>query len=870
MTENITISKAPPPFTSMDFAALRAAGIQHLEKLGSKLWTDYNLHDPGITILEVLCYAITDLGYRTSFPLQDILAAPGNHPDKKQFFTAPEILTCNPVTVNDFRKILIDLNGIKNAWLKKTAKQEIELSVIEGEGGKWKTILGPSAEKKKNIELNGLYDVYIDLDDKVVLQDIDKVDDITQCAWRALWKHRNLCEDFVAVKVVEEINFGIEAKIELCPGADVNKVAGDIYYFIQEYLTPTISFYSFKEMHEQKNKSCEEIFEGPLLCNGFIDDDELEKAQLKNAIYVSDLWQVVMDVCGVSGIKSLQLKNCDDDSLQEWCMEISENHKPKLIADCSKISFQKEFECVAPDERKVKDRIELQKQLHSPQKKSKEMPALEQGMDRHLGDYYSIQDEFPATYKIAEGQLTSTDTAERVAQSKQLKGFLLLFDELLANYLLQLSRVKDLLSISQPEEHSYFYHDLYTVPGVKELINTHKKNWDEFVGDDDNEYIKSLKEIIESPTKQKQRRDIFLNHLLARFGESFTGYVLKIHEEQCNCTVTNEWTPIPEHVLNNKANFLKNIPALSSERGKSFNYKALNCGVPDVRDTLNVEGLKKRVCAYWGYTDYRRKRLSCPPEFEIKPKNIITNGQVQERYLCLVDKQKMELLKGIKDYYKEQDALNDAKMLKERVLQGNIYIDRPDESSPGRVVVKDREEKHALQSELMSAEEANALLGKIKKLAFPECCSAEGFHIVEHILLRPKDDDYIELFDPVDISKEGVHQLLLTDAYSFWITVAVPNWLPSFKDNPNIQYQFEQLVRRETPAHIAVKFCWLAPEQMYKFETACLKWMHENALEHPNERKLTGHVNNLVKLVRSCGFSLRQLKDPCFSEEIKP
>lgn len=115
MPENITISKALPSQASMDFAALREKGIQYFEKMGSRRWTDFNLHDPGITILEVLCYAITDLGYRTNFSIEDILASSDHHPDKKQFFGPLEIMLGNPVTPNDFRKILIDLDGIKNA-----------------------------------------------------------------------------------------------------------------------------------------------------------------------------------------------------------------------------------------------------------------------------------------------------------------------------------------------------------------------------------------------------------------------------------------------------------------------------------------------------------------------------------------------------------------------------------------------------------------------------------------------------------------------------------------------------------------------------------------------------------------------------------
>ena len=52
---------------SQDYEYLRKAGQQYIESLAYKLWTDYNEHDPGITILEVLCYAITELGYRTNF-----------------------------------------------------------------------------------------------------------------------------------------------------------------------------------------------------------------------------------------------------------------------------------------------------------------------------------------------------------------------------------------------------------------------------------------------------------------------------------------------------------------------------------------------------------------------------------------------------------------------------------------------------------------------------------------------------------------------------------------------------------------------------------------------------------------------------------
>jgi hypothetical protein len=45
-------------------AELVRSAEKHIVSLSSELWTDYEIHDPGITIMELLCYAITDLEYR--------------------------------------------------------------------------------------------------------------------------------------------------------------------------------------------------------------------------------------------------------------------------------------------------------------------------------------------------------------------------------------------------------------------------------------------------------------------------------------------------------------------------------------------------------------------------------------------------------------------------------------------------------------------------------------------------------------------------------------------------------------------------------------------------------------------------------------
>ncbi|HEY9113936.1 MAG TPA: hypothetical protein VIN10_04505, partial [Bacteroidales bacterium] len=120
MKEKNYISKARKLNKDQDYGALFAEGMSLIQNLSSNNWTDYNTHDPGITILEVLCYAITELGFKTAYDIKDLLVEREDEAFKNefQFFTARNILTNNPVTFNDFRKLLIDVEGIKNAWLK--------------------------------------------------------------------------------------------------------------------------------------------------------------------------------------------------------------------------------------------------------------------------------------------------------------------------------------------------------------------------------------------------------------------------------------------------------------------------------------------------------------------------------------------------------------------------------------------------------------------------------------------------------------------------------------------------------------------------------------------------------------------------------
>src|SRR5665647_368601 len=108
-----------PAGRGLDYAGLRADALRFVQHTAGEIWTDYNEHDPGVTTLELLCYALTELSYRAGLPVADILAgADGNIDTRRQALHIPRrIFPCEPATINDYRRLLLDrVPGLGNVW----------------------------------------------------------------------------------------------------------------------------------------------------------------------------------------------------------------------------------------------------------------------------------------------------------------------------------------------------------------------------------------------------------------------------------------------------------------------------------------------------------------------------------------------------------------------------------------------------------------------------------------------------------------------------------------------------------------------------------------------------------------------------------
>ena len=105
MTEALSIKRRKAGQSEVSFESLRSEAIKLIQQLSGHVWTDYNLHDPGITVLEQLLYAISDLIYRTEFAIEDYLASEDGSIDlEAQGLHEPaEIFSCRATTRRDYR-----------------------------------------------------------------------------------------------------------------------------------------------------------------------------------------------------------------------------------------------------------------------------------------------------------------------------------------------------------------------------------------------------------------------------------------------------------------------------------------------------------------------------------------------------------------------------------------------------------------------------------------------------------------------------------------------------------------------------------------------------------------------------------------------
>lgn len=855
INQHITIPKNITTNDALDFHFLRKEGISYLEKLGGNLWTDFNSHDPGITILEMLCYAITDLGMRIETPLENLLASKDAALSiHKQFYKASEIFPTKPVNQLDYRKLFIDIEGVKNCWLRKYDKT-VHVDCKNNQLS-YQDFNEITTEFKKEFKLKGLYTLLVDLEEGY------SEESVFNTIKKEYHANRNLCEDLVKIKPVDTQEVAICANIEVHPEVDEEWVYANIMYEIENYLSPSLQFYSVAQMLD-KAYTTDAIFEGPILENGFIDDDELKGAELRKEVRLSDIMKIIMNIEGVKLIKDIAVGFCDDDLVQDnkWVVCIDPDKKP-ILCSKSTFNFSKGFLPLNLNYTRAEKYLEeIKEDAVAAQQLSNadKVLTIPKGTTFGSEEYTTIQNDFPDTYGIGQEGLSVHVSNEKRANAKQLKAYLTFFDQILASYFKHLSQVKTLLSVSGEETRSYFTQAVKDIKDFDDLVA-------EYPDSDENELTKLL---LDKFDNNIERRNSILDHLIARFAERFGEYTFIMKALYGRAT--------DEIVLSNKEAFLKDYKVISSERGSAFNYyQQKNI---DLWNTDNVSGFQKRLARLMGITNENRRHLTKTNvvvydlidsdgktvyRWRIKNNDGDVVLSATENYATVslaVEELYFAVLQIAQTPENEIEAAFENEITHKTVIGSvRIQITTPSDSKdPNKyyfVVINPKKPKSSPDYIIAMQYKYYSNLGDLKtalleligfmKKEFTE----EGMFLVEHMLLRPDvtSDENTAHFLP--ICADDCEDCGTIDPYSYRVSIILPGYTYRFS-NPDFRRYMEDIIRQELPAHILPKICWVGDRKgivaddandLLRFEIAYKKYLKAKtklAQEQPTENNET-------------------------------
>ncbi|TDK50628.1 hypothetical protein [Algoriphagus formosus] len=559
-----TIQKDFKAKPSQDYNLLKEKGLSYVQELSGKIWTDYNAHDPGVTILEQFCYGITELGFKTDFPIEDLLTtkkAQSIDTKKNSFFSPAEVFSSHPVTANDFRKLIIDtFPEVQNCWIEPA----YSLSGEEAINGLYQLEILPSLSFQKRLKNYP----------KEGENFLSKLSDF-------LFENRNLCEDFDPPILLSPLEISLNANIEVNGDFDVDRLMAEILFVLEVYLYHPVAFASLEELIKDGNRM-EDIFSGPRLKRGFIRDSELKPRSRE--LYTEKIQQLISKINGVKKCWSfgfLNSENSEEIRLPEGSYAAINTNFYEPTGVYSTIQLYVNGNLQRANKNRVAD---LLLDFWSKNYRVYQVDLYKEniwggqlnGKFRNPSQYHSIQHHFPGIYGLSKDGLPSREPLERHAKVRQLKGYLMLFEKHLANYLAQLGHLVDFFDPTlDAEKGSYFGQEYETNIGKDELEM--KAN----LGSDFS-HGKKNPQTGETSLEWLRRKNRVLDHLLARFGEQFNSlpYQLSLKlnlfesEEQFLSIMLLQKADVLSRIPT--FNYSKNRASLESKQTESINFVLLD------------------------------------------------------------------------------------------------------------------------------------------------------------------------------------------------------------------------------------------------------------------------------------------------------
>lgn len=710
---------------AQDYQFLFQKGVELIQQFSGGTWTDYNLHDPGITILEYLCFAITDLAYRTGQPLDDLLSRPygGIDAGQNSFIPRQDILSAAPVTPADYRKLIIDrIPEVNN------------VDII------------PALSDFTAAHTKGFYRV------KVLAALPHGLDDATAAAYEAdtlrkvyalLQEQRQIGECFEYPVALKPQPIVVQAAVRVNNHKMPEQLLAAIYEAVESCLTPAAKYHSEPELRNA-GLTTDEIFQGPLLHHGFLRDEDLPKHITE--VDPSTLIRVINAVPGVIGVLSLSLL-INGESNPRAVYTLPPGAYPRLQVDVLSPSVQ-----LYAENHPLAIRTNVFNRLlvrqHEQRMRSSAQPdsvATEQPAALHgrASEYVSFQRLLPPVYRTRyDDPGMSSDPASR-AKVRQLKGYLLFFEQVLANYQAQLQQFGRLYApvAAGSSFNTYAVGNLYDVPGISYLLKDFDRNaesWEAFAKDAQNGYLRKVADINESDGQFVIRKRKLLRHILSRFNINPDVYPVLIYDSAYG----------DEKVQTRETTEIAWLSALVADIA-DFTARRMQVSVPDAEGRYPLAGFERNMALLLHLPLRNNYWLSRVPAALMSGQGGIVPAQ-QQSVLSTTLRRVMWQGEPLRVAYVMNPAtrrgfrfsLQGTDFFRHAADHRNFMIIADPDNPAEQLVLYSNPDDVAWQIVRRYSRRAEAAAGIEEWISALTAnnIQAEGFHLVEHCLLAPALD----------------------------------------------------------------------------------------------------------------------------------
>lgn len=867
---------------SLGFEALREEGLHWLQQLAGERWTDHNLHDPGITLLEQLCFGLTDLVYRSGFPVADHLAGPGHDIDYEALSLHPPntVFPCRATTREDHRRWLLDhVPGLDDASVEP----------LEDTPGVYQLRLKPSewlvGEDEREDEDAG---------------DASQADQAAQqvrCgariaearkAWHA---QRNLGEDLAPQVLCDrDVMCELQAAIDIDGERDAVQILADVYDRCARFIAGAPVADTLHDLLGA-GQSLADIYEGPVMRHGFLRPSLLSANGVRR-LFLSDVAEEMRRVPGVVDARVIaivpdepdpeDLNAAGEDTVvgsvawfgQGWALSLRLPSPQQL----TKIEVRRRGLTVDVSPRELRRRLNDLQTAGRARRSRQQADQAEQakallptGTHRDLSQYRSVQRHLPALYGLGRHGVPPSAPPQVKAQVKQLKAYLLLHEQMLAQGLAQLQAMRSLFSLDNGARQTLWFQPLTEaqVPGLAELLDGPVARGEMFRPRPDAstaDITKAQQQRLDVGTARKRR---VLDHLLALHGETYTQNSMR---QFCGHLLHEELDTL---LLENKAAWLRDIITLARDRAAGVDLTRPSWGQLD-----NCSGLQRRASLRLGFRLWHDRPLTrvprdhrvmidaadqdtdgvgspaaittgggglipLPPEFSdrgmaagtsVRP---ATRQQVQEDLTQMPWLRRQRLPVSLTRTAARADRYRllppgSAPMTPPPTLHLQVppagspteaddpaphaalfALPQPDPEPGCRLVLgPDETGRWWVIGSFRNEDAARRAAASLRLFMLHLDQECEGLHLLEHVLLRPVRE----------VSPEHQQLKLPPHFHRLRITAVLPGWTTRTAQKNFRQFARETL-RSHTPAHLSLSMQWLSLDDMQAFETLYEEWL---------------------------------------------